>query len=276
MPLSARLQGCQHPVRPAPDARRCADHRAAGRPAHRPPAALVVADRLVLVAWPWRSPSSNAAVRSAPGIVAVAAHRGVGSPHPTSGRGGGVQTGRDAAWLGAIVEEQLVATPTSPLPPSWPAGGIGQGPQGRMIRWGFLHALTSSAAPWLACAAAVAFVQSILAASILLDPRENAFCVAMERAGSILGGLAATYVLWLGLNQPAPTSAELRAAFARPPPPGAARAGAADGGAPPSRTRRCRAGQGRVNLAPWSPAALRTIERRERAPAKAGLAQAEA
>ena len=43
----------------------------------------------------------------------------------------------------------------------------------------------------MACAAAIAFVQSVLAASILLDPRENAFCVALERSGSILGGLAA-------------------------------------------------------------------------------------
>ena len=118
------------------------------------------------------------------------------------------KTGREGSLKRYYVEEQLVATPFATAVLALLAV-FGQGPQAEQIRWGFLHALTSSAAPWLACSAAIAFVQSVLAASILLDPRENAFCVAMERAGSILGGLAATYVLWFALNQPAPTPAEL-------------------------------------------------------------------
>jgi len=118
------------------------------------------------------------------------------------------KTGREGSVKRYYVEEQLVATPFATAVLALLAV-FGHGPQAEQLRWGFQHALSSTAAPWLACAAAIAFIQSVLAASILLDPRENAFCVALERSGSILGGLAATYVLWLTLHQPAPTPAEL-------------------------------------------------------------------
>lgn len=121
------------------------------------------------------------------------------------------KTGRAGSLKRYYVEEQLVATPVATAVLAIIAA-FGRGPQAEQLRWGFQHALASTAAPWLVCVAAIAFLQSVLAAGILLDPRENAFCVAIERSSSVLGGLAASYVLWLALNQPPPTSAELAGA----------------------------------------------------------------
>lgn len=53
---------------------------------------------------------------------------------------------------------------------------------------------------------------SVLTALILLDARENSFCVPLERAGSLLGGLAAAWLLHLVWQQPAPTVEEMRGA----------------------------------------------------------------
>jgi hypothetical protein len=110
------------------------------------------------------------------------------------------------------VEEQLVATPFAILGVA-AIGFLGHGPQADQIRWGFAHAWSSAALPYLVAIALLSFVQSVLAARILLDPMENAFCVAMERSGSVLGGLAAAYVLSRFFAQPAPTGAELTGAL---------------------------------------------------------------
>jgi hypothetical protein len=50
---------------------------------------------------------------------------------------------------------------------------------------------------------------SIVAALTLLNPRENSFCVPFERAGSVLAGLGAAYILAFGFGQPFPTIPEL-------------------------------------------------------------------
>jgi drug/metabolite transporter (DMT)-like permease len=50
---------------------------------------------------------------------------------------------------------------------------------------------------------------SIFSLLILLDPRENTFCVPLERSASVLAGTAAAYILAaMALGKP-PTSAEL-------------------------------------------------------------------
>lgn len=53
---------------------------------------------------------------------------------------------------------------------------------------------------------------SVLTALILLDARENSFCVPLERASSLLGGLAAAWMLHLVWHQAAPTLEEMHGA----------------------------------------------------------------
>ena len=52
-------------------------------------------------------------------------------------------------------------------------------------------------------------VVSVVAALILLNPRENSFCVPFERAGSVLAGLGAAYILAVAFGQPYPTVPEV-------------------------------------------------------------------
>ena len=50
---------------------------------------------------------------------------------------------------------------------------------------------------------------AIFAALILLDPRENTFCVPFERAASILAGTISAVLLALMFGQAMPTKMEL-------------------------------------------------------------------
>ncbi|MBL8552174.1 MAG: hypothetical protein JNJ73_19455 [Hyphomonadaceae bacterium] len=106
-----------------------------------------------------------------------------------------------------FVEEKLVATPLAILMlAALTATPLAQGAD---LKWGFVEVWTSGAMPLIAAMATTFFVVSIFSALILLDPRENTFCVPFERAASILAGIAAAFLLsWL-LGQPAPTNAEL-------------------------------------------------------------------
>jgi hypothetical protein len=121
------------------------------------------------------------------------------------------KTGAEGSLKRYFVEEQLVATPFAILGVGL-IGLLGHGDQAQQIRWGFVHGWSSPAFRYLAIIAVLSFIQSVLAAKILLDPRENSFCVALERSGSVLGGLAAAYVLSLFFAQPSPTPAELTGA----------------------------------------------------------------
>jgi hypothetical protein len=53
------------------------------------------------------------------------------------------------------------------------------------------------------------FGVSVFAALILLDARENTFCVPFERAASFLAGVAAAFLLAIFAGQRYPTEAEL-------------------------------------------------------------------
>jgi hypothetical protein len=53
---------------------------------------------------------------------------------------------------------------------------------------------------------------SLLTSLILLHSRENSFCVPLERASSLLAGMAAAWLLHWYWQQPAPTVAEMRGA----------------------------------------------------------------
>jgi hypothetical protein len=47
---------------------------------------------------------------------------------------------------------------------------------------------------------------------ILLNARENSFCVPLERAISLLGGMGAAWLLHWGWSLPAPTTGEMQGA----------------------------------------------------------------
>lgn len=112
------------------------------------------------------------------------------------------------ALKGYFVEEKIVAMPLAilglALVTMTPFAN-----QGAELRWGFVDVWTSDALPILALLSFVFLGIAIFAALILLDPRENTFCVPFERAASILSGTIAAFLLAYLLGQPFPTRMEL-------------------------------------------------------------------
>jgi hypothetical protein len=106
------------------------------------------------------------------------------------------------------VEEQMIATPLAVL---MLVGLALIGKSGPLLglRWGFLDVWSSPILPWLIIIGTLVVGISIFAARILLDERENTFCVPLERASSVLAGIAATFILSWWFGMPAPKSHEL-------------------------------------------------------------------
>jgi drug/metabolite transporter (DMT)-like permease len=118
------------------------------------------------------------------------------------------KNGDENSVRGYFVEEKIIGMPLSivaiALVTLSPLGA-----QGAQVGWGFVNVWSSDALPFLLLIS-VAFVGiSIFAALILLDPRENTFCVPFERAASILAGTATAYVLAFFIGLPWPTPMEL-------------------------------------------------------------------
>lgn len=114
----------------------------------------------------------------------------------------------DNALKGYFVEEKIVAMPLAilglALVTMTPFAN-----QGAELRWGFVDVWTSDALPILVLLSFVFLGIAIFAALILLDPRENTFCVPFERAASILSGTIAAFLLAYLFGQPFPTRMEL-------------------------------------------------------------------
>ena len=112
------------------------------------------------------------------------------------------------ALRGYFVEEKIVAMPLAILALALvtisPLAS-----QGTQINWGFVQVWTSSALPSLLLVSVAFLGVAIFSALILLDPRENTFCVPFERAASILAGTATAYLLSLMFGQPLPTRMEV-------------------------------------------------------------------
>lgn len=109
---------------------------------------------------------------------------------------------------GYFVEEKILAMPLSVLALALvivsPLGA-----QGSQVSWGFVNVWTSNVFPLLFLIS-VAFVGiSVFSALILLDARENTFCVPFERAASILAGTFTAFLLAMFFDQPWPTGTEL-------------------------------------------------------------------
>jgi len=111
-----------------------------------------------------------------------------------------------------FVEEKLVGIPLAVI-----ALGVlsllGLGAQGDQLSWGFVRVWTSAQLGGIAALAVLLFVVSIFSIFILLDKRENSFCVPLERSASILAGVIAAALLAAFHDHEPPTSVELLGAL---------------------------------------------------------------
>lgn len=117
------------------------------------------------------------------------------------------KSGRDDEVKAYFVEEKMVAMPLAigmlALLALTPLA------QGADLNRGFVQIWTTSAMPLIIALSLTFFAVSVFAALILLDKRENTFCVPFERAASILAGVVAACILAFGFGQRWPTQAEL-------------------------------------------------------------------
>jgi hypothetical protein len=107
-----------------------------------------------------------------------------------------------------FVEEKIVAIPLAVAMLAL-ISVLGLAGQRHELAYGFIGVWSSGQLGWLAILSALLFVVSVFSALILLDRRENTFCVPLERSASILAGMVATYWLFLQFHQPAPSVPEL-------------------------------------------------------------------
>jgi drug/metabolite transporter (DMT)-like permease len=115
--------------------------------------------------------------------------------------------GDPAAMRRYFVEEKIVALPLA-IALLAAISAFGLGGQAGELRWGFL-AVWSYPVVWTLVGIGVALTAvSIFAVLILLDPRENAYCVAMDRAASLVAGVGGSVLLALLVAGKMPRPAE--------------------------------------------------------------------
>jgi hypothetical protein len=118
------------------------------------------------------------------------------------------KSGDAAGVRGYFVEEKLIALPMSVVALA-AVGFLGTGAQADELSWGFTRAWSDPVFVLLAGGGFTLTIISVFAAIILLDPRENSYCVPLERSSSLLAGLAAAFLLHALWGQPSPTGSEL-------------------------------------------------------------------
>jgi hypothetical protein len=118
------------------------------------------------------------------------------------------KTGDPKTARGYFVEEKLVAIPLA-IAALAAISVLGLGPQGGELGFGFVQVWTSNQIGAILVLSGLLVVVSVFSLLILLDPRENTFCVPIERSASVLAGTAAAYILAAMSFSAAPTSAEL-------------------------------------------------------------------
>jgi len=107
-----------------------------------------------------------------------------------------------------FVEEQMTATPAIvALLAIFALVGVGGAAD--QVRIGFTELWDKSELVWIILLGLLSQGTGIFGALILLDKRENSFCVPVNRASSILAGLAASSLLALLLDRPSPGATEL-------------------------------------------------------------------
>lgn len=111
-----------------------------------------------------------------------------------------------AASIRFFVQEQMVATPAL-LVILAVAAASGSLPWSADLRSGFVA--LGPALPWVVAIGVLSQGTGVFGALVLLDGRENAFCVPVNRASSVLAGLVGSAALALGLGLAPPAVTEL-------------------------------------------------------------------
>lgn len=112
-----------------------------------------------------------------------------------------------SARLRYFVEEQMVASPAIVLALAGVAVFGGEGAVGGEVRSGFVDVWSSGALLGGVAVGLLSQGTGIFGGLILLDPRENSFCVPVNRASSVLAGIVASYAMTLLLGAtPVPAS----------------------------------------------------------------------
>jgi hypothetical protein len=103
-----------------------------------------------------------------------------------------------------FVEEQIVATPATLIVlilvafmgPVFAGPDTGFGALAAGVRLGFTDIFTTSAWPWVIFIGICSQFTGIFGGLILLDKRENTYCVPVNRSSSILAGVIASFALY--------------------------------------------------------------------------------
>jgi hypothetical protein len=121
------------------------------------------------------------------------------------------KTGDPASVRKYFVEEKVIALPLSVAAlATISASGIGG--QSSELSWGFVSVWSDPVIVPLFMIGLTLTIISVFAIVILLDPRENAYCVPLERAASLIAGVGAALILAWGWGLPTPRPAELTGA----------------------------------------------------------------
>lgn len=107
-----------------------------------------------------------------------------------------------------FVEEQMVATPFVVLVLGI-AAIFGQGPVIEEVRAGFTTFFSSPVVMQGILVGLLSSGTGIFGGLILLDKRENTFCIPVNRSSSILAGVVASFILLVWLGAKAPSNGEL-------------------------------------------------------------------
>ena len=113
------------------------------------------------------------------------------------------KTGEPGSVRRYFVEEKIFALPLSiAVLAAISASGFGN--QAGELEWGFVRVWSDPVILQIAAIGITLTIISIFAIIILLDARENAYCVPLERAASLVAGVGGSILLaWLwGLPQP--------------------------------------------------------------------------
>lgn len=116
--------------------------------------------------------------------------------------------GDDASVRRYFVEEKVLALPLSvAILAAISASGFGS--QAGALSWGFVQVWTDPVILPLIGIGVTLTIVSVFAIIILLDPRENAYCVPLERAASLIAGVGGALILAWVWGLPHPKPAEL-------------------------------------------------------------------
>lgn len=107
-----------------------------------------------------------------------------------------------------FVEEQMVATPAITLALAITAF-VGTGAIPEALRSGFVDVWSSPMLPAVIVVGLLSQGTGVFGGLILLDKRENTFCVPVNRSSSILAGVLASYGLAILLDRSPPSGFEL-------------------------------------------------------------------